>query len=270
MAKSQLRRDQLVDQIIDNSKVDNAAAIATTKLADGADFIQRDGSVEYTADQSMGNNKITNLATPTNSTDAATKAYVDSAIEGLDPKQSVRVATTANITLSGTQTIDGVGVISGDRVLVRAQTLPRENGIYVVASGAWSRATDMDAWTEVPGAYAFVEEGTVEADKGYVCTSNSGGTLDTTDITWVQFNGSGSGLTDSEFVFNETPSGSINGSNTAFTLANTPVSGSVQVFRNGQLQLSGAGNDYTISGATITYEYAPVTGEVLKVSYIIS
>jgi hypothetical protein len=268
MPKSQLRRDQLVDQIIDNSKVDNAAAIATTKLADGANFIQRGGSVAFTADQSMGGNKITNLGTPSASTDAATKAYVDSALEGLDPKQSVRAATTANITLSAPQTIDGVSVIAGDRVLVKNQSTLANNGIYVVAAGAWTRALDMNDWAEVPGAYVFVEEGTVNADLGFVCTSNAGGTLGTTDIVWVQFSGAGSGLATSNFVFNETPTGAVNGSNTSFSLAETPTAGTVTVYRNGQLQLVGAGNDYTISGATITYEYAPVSGEIIRVSYL--
>ncbi len=268
MAKSQLRRDQLIDQIIDNSKIDNAAGIETNKLSDGANFIQRGGSVAFTADQSMGSNKLTNLGTPTVSTDAATKAYVDAALEGLDPKASVKAATTANITLSAPQTIDGVSVIAGNRVLVKDQSTLADNGIYLVAAGSWTRALDMNNWDEVPGAYVFVEEGTANADKGFVCTSNAGGTLNTTDITWVQFTGTGSGLASGDFVFNETPSGSVNGSNTSFSLANTPVAGTVSVYRNGQLQLSGAGNDYTISGATITYEYAPVTGEIIRVSYI--
>jgi len=130
--------------------------------------------------------------TPSGANDIANKSYVDSIAQGLDPKASCVAATTANITLSGTQTIDGVALIAGDRCLVKDQTLSQDNGIYLVAAGAWTRATDMDTWAEVPGAFTFIEQGTLYADTGWVCTSNAGGTLGTTPITWVQFAGVGS------------------------------------------------------------------------------
>ena len=84
----------------------------------------------------MGNSKITGLATPTSDQDAATKAYVDTVAQGLDVKGSCRVGTTANITLSGTQTIDGVAVIAGDRVLVKNQSSAAENGIYIITTNS--------------------------------------------------------------------------------------------------------------------------------------
>ena len=130
-------------------------------------------------------------ADPVSNLGAATKQYVDSVAQGLDVKQSVKVATTANITLSGAQTIDGISVVAGDRVLVKDQTTASGNGIYVVASGAWTRATDMDSWAEVPGAFTFVEQGTVNADSGWVSTADQGGTLGTTGITFAQFSGAG-------------------------------------------------------------------------------
>lgn len=108
-----------------------------------------------------------------------------------DPKASVVVATTANITLSGTQTIDGVSVAVGDRVLVKNQSTASQNGVYVCASGSWPRAVDMDDWAEFPGAHVFVEKGTAYADTGWVCTNDSGGTLGSTSVTWVQFMGTG-------------------------------------------------------------------------------
>ena len=123
-------------------------------------------------------------------TDAYTKSEVDAFLQGLDPKASVKVATTANITLSGTQTIDGIAVSAGDRVLVKDQSTASQNGIYVVAAGAWTRATDMDVAAEFPGAYVFVEQGTANADKGYVCTNDSV-TVGTTSVTFAQFSGSG-------------------------------------------------------------------------------
>lgn len=140
-----------------------------------------------TTDVSLASHKITNLATPTLTTDAATKGYVDTAIQGLDAKGSVRVATTANITLSGTQTIDGIAVAAGDRILVKDQTTASANGIYVVATGTWARATDADTWAELQSAYVFAEQGTTNADKGFVCTVDTGGTLGTTSVTWVTF-----------------------------------------------------------------------------------
>ena len=120
----------------------------------------------------------------------ATQAYVDNIATGLDVKASVRCATTGNIALSGEQTIDGV-LTTADRVLVKNQTAPAENGIYVSAAGAWTRALDMNAWVEVPGSFVFVEEGSTLADTGWVATANEGGTLDTTAITWAQFSGIG-------------------------------------------------------------------------------
>ena len=147
-----------------------------------------------TADYGFGGFKITNLADPTNDQDAATKYYVDTVAQGLDVKASVLVGTTANITLSGAQTIDGVSVVAGDRVLVKNQTTQADNGIYVAASGAWARSADANTWDELVSAYTFIEEGSTYADTGWVCTINKGGTLGTTPITWSQFSGAGTYL----------------------------------------------------------------------------
>ena len=207
--------------VIVDGDVNASAAIAESKLALATDAAAGTGSrrtigtgalqamagntrldtiAAPTGAVSLNSQKITNLATPTVASDAATMAYVDSIAQGLAPKDSVRAATTANITLSAPQTIDGISVIAGDRVLVKDQSTPAQNGIYLVAAGAWTRATDMDAWAEVPAAFTFVEQGTVNADTGWVSTADQGGTLNTTAVTWVQFSGagqivSGAGLT---------------------------------------------------------------------------
>ena len=145
-----------------------------------------------TASVSLNSQKITGLAEPTEAQDAATKAYVDAARSGLDVKASSRVATTANITLSGTQTIDGVSAIAGNRVLVKNQTDASQNGIYVVAAGVWARSTDADTDAEVTaGMFTFIEEGTVNGDAGFVLTTNNPIIVGTTDLTFTQFSGTG-------------------------------------------------------------------------------
>lgn len=139
----------------------------------------------------MSTNKITGLGTPSADADAATKAYVDSVAQGIDAKASCRAATTANITLSGAQTIDGVAVIAGERVLVKNQSSAAENGIYVAAASTWSRAADANTWDELVAAYTFIENGTDNGSNGYICTIAPGGTLGTTPVTWAQFSGAG-------------------------------------------------------------------------------
>lgn len=153
-----------------------------------------------TATYSFGAQLAQSSAVPSGNNDLTNKLYVDNAITaaklGADAKDSVRAATTANITLSGAQTIDGVSVVAGDRVLVKNQSTASQNGIYVVAAGAWTRATDFDAWTEVPGSSVAVEEGTTLADSVWLSTANAGGTLGTTNITFARIDvGAGGGFT---------------------------------------------------------------------------
>lgn len=147
----------------------------------------------------MNSSFIQNLPTPSSPGDAVNKSYVDALAQGFDTKASVKCATTAPITLSGEQTIDGV-LTSSSRVLVKDQASASENGIYVSDAGAWTRATDMDAWTEVPGAYMFVEEGTINGDTGWVCISNTGGTIGVTSITFSQFTSGGTYTTDGQGI----------------------------------------------------------------------
>lgn len=157
--------------------------------------------------------RIINLADPVNPQDGCTKGYADSIAQGIDGKLSVRGATTAalaitarttnTLTLSvgaGAFTVDGVTYANGDRILVKDSTTGTgagtwDNGIYSVSgigtAATLTRVTDMDVWTEVPGAFTFVETGTVNADSGWLCTADQGGTLGTTAITWTQFSQTG-------------------------------------------------------------------------------
>lgn len=145
-----------------------------------------------TADYSHGGFKITSLGDPVNAQDAATKNYVDSVAQGLDPKGSVIAASTANIaSLSGAMTVDGIALVAGDRVLIKDQTSAAQNGIYVVSASSWARALDADSWSELTSAYVFVEKGSTNADNGFLCTIDAGGTIGTTAVTFVQFSGAG-------------------------------------------------------------------------------
>jgi phage-related tail fiber protein len=159
----------------DKQKLDNAATAATPNT-----LALRDASGRL------------QVAAPSSDNDAANKGYVDAARSGLDVKESVRAATTGDITLSGTQTIDDVVLVEGDRVLVKNQDTASENGIYVVDEDAWARSTDADTNTEVnAGMFTFVEEGTVNADSGWVLTTNNPITLGTTSLAFAQFSGAG-------------------------------------------------------------------------------
>lgn len=173
----------------------NAGSFARSDhLHDIADVFLLNSGDTFTGNLvSNGTAKVTGLPAPTADTDAATKGYVDAASQGLDVKASVRVASTTNIgTLSGLLTIDGVTLVAGNRVLVKDQTTASANGIYVAASGAWTRASDFDSSAEASaGAFTFVEEGTTQADSGWVLTTNDPITLGTTALTFVQFSGAG-------------------------------------------------------------------------------
>lgn len=125
-------------------------------------------------------------------------------------KPNVRAATTANITLSGTQTIDGVAVVSADRVLVKDQTTAADNGIYIVASGAWTRVTDANAAAELAGAVVAVARGTVNGGKIFKTTFTAANVLGTDAMTWTEF-GAGGGGGASVTVSGTAPSSPSNG-----------------------------------------------------------
>jgi len=169
-----------------------------------------------TGDLSLNSQKITNLATPTAASDAATKGYVDNAIAGLSWKD-VRVASTANVTLaSGVEngdTIDGVTLATGDRVLLKNQSTGAENGIYTVnASGAPTRATDYDADTEIASSAVIVDEGTTNAGTVWILTTNLPITVGSTSLSFSQFGAGsyvdGAGLTLTGLTFSVNVDGS--------------------------------------------------------------
>lgn len=150
-------------------------------------------AVQFLTGVDAANQRIVAVASPSAGTDAANKQYVDDNLAGLRWKQPVRAATTANGTLASAyangSTVDGVALVTGDRILVKDQTAPAENGIYTVnASGAPTRATDADSTAELDAATVFVLGGTVNADKAYTQTATVT-TVGTTGVVFTQFGG---------------------------------------------------------------------------------
>ena len=126
-----------------------------------------------------------------NATDPAQKQYVDSVAAGLDAKPSVTALASSNITLSGTQTIDGVAVTAGQRVLATGQSTASQNGLWVVAAGSWTRPADFASGSTQLGAFVFAEAGTAYGSSGWVLVGASAVTVDTSSQTWTQFSGAG-------------------------------------------------------------------------------
>ena len=201
--------------------------------------------------------------TPSNANDAASKSYVDATINGLDVKNSVHLASTANGTLASAfangQTMDGVALATGDRILLKDQTDASENGVYTVnASGAPTRATDFDADSEVTaGAFFFVEEGTANADSGFIITTDGTITVGTTNIAFTQFSGSGqivagTGMTKTGNTLNTVGGDGITAN--ANDLA-------VDIAANSALHISGGALDVTVDLSDATND---VTGTLAK------
>ena len=170
--------------------------LAASKISDFDTQVRTNRLDQMTAPSaavSFNSQKITGLADPTAAQDAATKQYVDATRQGLAVKDAVRAATTANITLSGNQTVDSIVLVTNDRILVKDQTAGSQNGLYKVASGLWTRTEDSDATTGelAGGSFIFVQEGTVNADSGWVCTNDGAVTIGTTALTFTQFSGAG-------------------------------------------------------------------------------
>ena len=199
MSRSLIRgSSQILSGSIFDAQIAAAAAIQTSKLADGAEFLRRDGSVALTGNLDGGGNRLTNLAAGTGNNDAVTLAQLEAVASGYDPKESVRVATTGadiDLTSGGLLTLDGVALQVGDRVLVKDQTDATENGIYTAAAGAWTRSEDMDGTpvAEVSGGvHTYVESGTTNAGVGYAVIHDGNVDLGVDDVVWSQQSGAGS------------------------------------------------------------------------------
>jgi uncharacterized protein YjbI with pentapeptide repeats len=200
IAEGAVTSAKILDGTIVNADINASAAIAQSKIDGlttslGEKLALAGGTMSGAI--AMGTSKITGLGDPTSAQDAATKNYVDTTVQGIDWKASVKAATTANVTLASDlengDILDGVTLATGDRVLVKDQSTGSENGIYVVkVSGAPDRSTDADAGAEVTANFAvFVEQGTVNSDSGFTLTNNGTVTVGTTALVFTQFTGLG-------------------------------------------------------------------------------
>ena len=221
--------------------------------------------------------RLTNLANATNAQDAVTKAQLDAAIQGIQWKNPVRAATTANIALSGVQTIDGVSVLAGDRVLVKNQTTGSQNGIYVAAAGAWTLATDFDASAELLGAGVFVSEGTTLGNSIWNMTTDAPLTLGTTALVWAQIGGgssytAGNGITisggviavDTSVTSRKMAAAIGDGSSTTLTVTHNLGTQDITVSVRDATSNAGVLCDWTANGTNtvqLTFGVAPTTGQ---------
>tara|TARA_R100000654_G_scaffold21872_2_gene44096 strand:- start:868 stop:2184 length:1317 start_codon:yes stop_codon:yes gene_type:complete len=172
-------------------------SITASKVSNFNSTVQANRLDEMTAPSaavSLNSQKITNLADPTSDADAANKGYVDGVAQGLDIKDSCKVASTANVTiataLNNGDTFDGISLSTGDRVLLKDQNTASENGIYIVGASP-SRADDLATGADASGMFTFVEQGT-NAENGFVCSSDKGSAVvGTNNLSFVQFSGAG-------------------------------------------------------------------------------
>lgn len=176
-----------------------ASSASAASLAFHEDTDNGTNKITVTAPAAIASDKM--LTLPDETGTVATRAYADALVAGLSWKQAVRVATTATGTLATAfengDTVDGVTLATGDRILLKNQSSATENGIYVVAaSGAPARASDADSGAELVNASVYVQEGTTNADKQFVCTTNAPITIGATNITFAEFS-SGGGVTNS-------------------------------------------------------------------------
>jgi len=213
---------------------------------------------------------------PTSNTDIANKLYVDTVAQGLNPKNACQVATTVNITLSGLQSIDSYTTLSGDRVLVKNQSTQANNGIYVASSSAWTRATDMDTWSEVPGAYTVILNGG-QSSTGWVCIATATGTINVTAMPWSQFSlnatyYAGTGLSLSSNIFSITNTGvtaasygSASQSLTAIVNAQGQLTSlAAQSIAISNAQVSGLGTMSTQNANSVSITGGSITGTTIS------
>ena len=276
---------------IGNASSDTITVAGTTTFTPSVDF---DGGLTVAGSQTidMGANRITNIGTPTQATDASTKAYVDSVKQALDIKDSCRVATEAAISgtydngtggvgatltygSNGAISVDGQALILNDRVLVKNQSTGTQNGVYFVstvgsgsAAAVLTRALDADSSADVTGGlFTFIEEGSTNADAGFVLSNVTGSaTLGTDTLTFTQFSGAGS-VTAGTGLGKTGNTLSVNVDNTSIEIVSDTlqIKGLDNAIAEGQMIFgANGGNQFTTLNIG-TYDSTNSVGQMLQV-----
>ena len=185
MAVTLIRGTQIQDGTVTLAKLASGYSIPTANLTNGADFIQRSGSVAFTAAQSMGGFKLTSVADATAAQDAVNLQTLQAYSNGMSVSKRARAIFVANVALSGVQTTDGVTGVAGDIVWLNAQTTGSQNGLWTQSAGAWTRPSNWAAASTQKSFLLFIEEGTLYKDTKWTVAADAI-VVDTTAITAVQ------------------------------------------------------------------------------------
>ena len=206
--------------------------------------------------------------TPVGATDIANKQYVDFYAAGLSWKQPVATATSGNITRSGLQTINGVTLTGGERVLVKDQSTASQNGIYIASASAWTYAVGADDWAEYVGAIVFVVEGSLTGT-AWFCTAQPGGTLGVTAMNWSNFSvassytaGTGLTLTGTQFsITNTGVSAATYGSASSVPVIAINAQGQATSVTNTNIAINGNQiTSGTVGSSFLSGSYTGITG----------
>ena len=234
------------------------AQLANSSVTIGSTSVSLGGTVLTIG----GLTSLTLTQDPVSALQAATKQYVDNAVQGIQNKYEVDFGTTGIITLAGLGTQSGGDwtstLTAGEEILVKSQANAAQNGIYVASATTWTRSVDMDSWNEVVGAFTFIQGGATLANTGWVAVVPNTGTIDVTPMPWTQFSGAGTytagtGLTLSGNQFSIT--------NTSVTAGSYGSASSVATFTvnaQGQLTLAGSAS-IAIAASQITSGQLAVT-----------
>jgi hypothetical protein len=225
----------------------------------------------------FNNFKGINLVDGVNPQDAATVNQVELAKRGIKRKDSVRAASTANLTLSGTQTVDGVGLLANDRILVKDQSTASANGIYTVLAGSWTRTADFNSSNDIVGSEVFISEGTVNGNKVYALITDAPITINTTALTFSIFGDGktytgGTGVTvtgtviaiDTAIVAKKASATIGDGSATTITFTHNLNTQAVDVSVTEVATNAGVLTDWVANGVNtvqLTFGVAPTTGQ---------